>query len=399
MAFRNSNPNALSPILSDDSTWSTVVVNNKKKNKVRPAAAKENYGIPRKDLGTLLAECEADTENASRLSNKEATTWRRSNDNIAHPAAFPMDKAPHGTDCRASGTPRVFPYIFNDDIGSDNKVNQAWNEVDASNTALQNPTSASKVIQRPSPSSNARRTPLPPGKEGDKHNPRFAETAMVKPPPGMIRVVPGPDAFQMETLKPSLPETQPAVPTQRATTMRALAAPPTATHTKMDYSAAARSFLPTPQAKKTIPPFFIYADRGPEPPPTQPPPPRTAMDSLEKYGRHLYGLSERAEPGSAEQAESILRSMIVNYKNGETRIQPDGACYNRCVQSITTRGSIPVSACTVSKLTPLFSSPKRHSCLREGWLSPQSRSRRAPHVYGLSERKQNGRAECSLFDE
>lgn len=378
MAFRKHNPNVLSPIFSDDSTWSTVACS---KNKARPAASKENYGIPPQDLGTMLTDYGTDAEHTT--PSNERTSWRHSNGSIVLREAFPKP-ARLANDFCASGTQRGFPHINNDGDSYQNKINEAWSgvessnttlhspsstskviqrpsnfactavvprkegensshrsklmawsEVESSNTALQSPSYASKVIQRPSPSSYSTRTALVPRKDCENRNHRATEIALIKPPPGMIRVVPRPNAFNMETLKPSLPVTL-KVPTH--VKMQSLAAPPNISSANkiMDYSAAARSFIPTPKAKKTIPTFPIYADRdlGLQPKLQTPPP---ALDSVEKYGRQLYNLSESAEPGSAEQAESILRTMIVNYMKGEHHIQPDGACYNRFVRGPSPR--------------------------------------------------------------
>jgi pentatricopeptide repeat protein len=63
-----------------------------------------------------------------------------------------------------------------------------------------------------------------------------------------------------------------------------------------------------------------------------------SFKTLEEYGRTLHYLLNRGTLAAARDAESILRTMILNSECGRSDIQPDGACFNSVIHAYAKLG-------------------------------------------------------------
>ena len=293
MAFRERDPNAVGPFVSNDDTWRSQ----KRKAVASAAVSNENIVAPRR-ADTLRDE----TSVTKSMSSLKLASSANRNKTVVNQQQGKL----------SAGLP--FKAYQHDSSTASNKENPMQIVGFApslfSQGAVKRPALHGKAIN------NLSRA------VGREDSPAFPH------PPSTLRTSSGTGEFDLETLVPKKSSSV-ASPIRSFQELidPALQGPDAEKH--ISYSLVARSNLPAlgKNGRADGRGFIIYNDSIGEKEKQPVAPPKRSFD---EYVRMIRNLSASKDVGAATKAEMVLRRMITESKTNSD-LRPDGACYNSYV--------------------------------------------------------------------
>ena len=365
MAFRTHKPNVRSPFVSDDNTWSNAAPEGKTK-KVLADTSKENAASAlapssSTDLSTLIKDMK-------RPVNSEVGVWSGAKSGMVqrpvkedasiNTILSGLRDLPPGESANAFDLPTDKNNIRNATVPRTSKTkskNATWKTTSNLNQSFLQNNENNIVVSGCTKTKN----------DNEKENSNAV--------------------FSLETLSTALHNNDSVTAPYKSQHLDAFTQHASSAFTKcggydkMDYRAAARNNMSVGNTlpKKALG-FPIYTD-FPVSSNDLSMQSKTAPPKLQDCARKLQRLSDKNEPGAAEEAEALLRNMLVRYKAENDFPRPDGSCYNqyvsfsRCVKTECCPRNIIISI-------TFYSHKQRDPRLRQGRSSREGRDCIVPHV-------------------